>query len=201
MEVIKHIKNKAFIQGGSFRLDKGPTPTELASFKHALDLHLASKTNTQLGCMVNDFGIAPCKRPKTTGNFTFPPDYILMLQKAQIPVEDVLIFYETTLRNRAHADNASSMKIHEISGHRIPTCTSIMGRFYTELANAGYEQQIGFYSKEPKLSIPGEVPDKSCSAGPVYGTRDASGYKLRLEVINYWVYQSGLVTVACIQKP
>ena len=201
MHVIKHIKNKAFVQGGSFRLDKGPTPTELASFKLALDLHLASRTNTRLGCIFNDLGLEPFKRPKATGESPVPHDYVALLQKAHIPAEDVTIFYESTLRNRAYADNVPSMKIHEIAGSPIPVCMSIMGRFYAELANAGYEQQIGFYSREPKSPIPGEIPDKSCPMGPVYGASPVSGYRLRLEVINYWVHMNGSVTLACLKGP
>lgn len=203
----KTTKQRILIQGGAFRLDKGPTQAEKHAFRRAVSLYkevLDSGKDVRLGCMVSDFASKPEDRPKATGRLELPEEYVRILQDHGIPIKDLEIFYETTLRNRASKDarkpNSDVVtKKNEHTGIPVPICASIMGRFYYTLHVEGYSQQIGFYTSEekPKPATPDERPDNACPSGPVYGAMyDMSGYELRIEVLNFWVHSDGRVEEA-----
>ncbi len=194
----RRVEGRTFIQGGAYRLDKGPTPTEIGSFRLAAGLHaacLAEGKATTLGCIVNDLGIPAQERPKATGRSILPIEYFDLLTSAGIPAGEVQIVYESTLRNKVGKDASRhglpvALKVNEETGVAVPICVSIMGRFYSDLAIQGYARQIGFFVQEPKPS-----DDQSCPFGPVYGAReDRSGYALRLDVMNFWVHADGRVS-------
>lgn len=210
METIrKLVKPGAILQGGAFRLDKGPTGAEHYAFRYVVLLHNSCVKNgleTKLACIVNDLGVKPEERPKATGKFSLPSEYIQILSEMQIPPESVLIFYESTLRNRARGDmetdGSIAHKIDEFTGKKVPVCASIMGRFYADLTRAGYTQQVGFYARNPVLEIPEEKPDTSCPFGPLKGAvKTYSGYSLGIEVLNYFVHPDGSITVGGIFEP
>jgi hypothetical protein len=202
--VIKLVRSGAVIQGGAFRLDKGPTATEFRTFELAVETVRQARgtgMEVKLACIVNDMGVKPEERPKRTGIFTFPDEYVLLLRAACIPVADVMIFYESTLRNRVAKDISRGMnvarKVNEESGLEVPICTSIMGRFYTDLAAQGVPQGIGFYAQEPRPR-----DDKACPWGPSKGADERqSGYPLRLEVLTYFVRPDGYIVVGGIFEP
>jgi len=188
------VRSGAVIHGGAFRLDKGPTATEFRTFELAVETlrqAIAEGKQAKLACIVNDMGVKPEERPKRTGIFTFPKEYERLLIEACIPVADVMIFYESTLRNRVAKDIGRGMdvarKVNEQSGLEVPICMSIMGRFYTDLALLGIPQTIGFYAIEPRPS-----EDRACPFGPMLGAdQRRSGYQLKMEVIVYFVDQDG----------
>lgn len=195
------VKNGAFIQGGAFRLDKGPTALERHTFRLAAGLHrecLTEGLQTRVGCIVNDLALPAVQRPKATGRLELPEDYVRILRENGLSPEILAIFYESTLRNRAVHDVTRGhvptvkLKANGKTGVPVAICASIMGRFYFELAQTGYTQQVGFYAREPKpRAAPGEVQDRACSVGPVKGAmKDHSGYELRIEVLNYWVAET-----------
>jgi hypothetical protein len=224
--LVKHVKPNALIQGGAFRLDKGPTNTELRTFKLAVLLHeecRKNRTKTEIGCMVNDFGIAPELRPRFSAEsevasyrkllsrayiktsievwaslYSIPKPYLDFLRKhTLIPPACIATFQETYLRNRASEDDVSSLRMNDETGFRVPVCASIMGRFYHELARRGYTQQIGFYAQEPRPD-----DDKACPIGPIKGAdKKLSGYELQIDVLNYWVYQDGRIALGGFFQP
>lgn len=199
------VKPGAVIQGGAFRLDKGPTDAERHAFRNAVALHegcIRDGRDTHLAVIVNDLALAPSARPKLTGGSPFPEEYVRLLQEAHIPVESIMVFYESTLRNGAQSDAkrkgvAVAMKLNGTTGMPVPICASIMGRFYSELAEAGFAQQIGFYARQPNDdALLDERADTACPLGPLKGAKESeSGYQLRLEVINYFVFPDGRVGV------
>ncbi len=208
-KIVRVVRPRALIQGGSFRYDTGPTATEQRSFLLAVMLHtscLSEGIQTRMGCMVNDFGVEPPVRPKRTGVFVFPEPYLKILQNAGLRPDQVLLFYESTLRNRVTKDRGQgapvAVKVHGETGVPIPICASIMGRFYTGLANQGFAQQIGFYVREPKKIRGDGSVDQACPWGPEKGAqRERSGYGLKLEVINYGVYPDGRILSMGLFEP
>ncbi|GEM_PF-5996871 len=210
MDTIKKlVKPGAIIQGGAFRLDNGPTTAELASFRHAISLHLECRklgVYTKLGCIVNDLALKPSERPKLTKVHPLPEEYIKLLGEADIPAEAVAIFYESTLRNKAQKDAKDGLnvtrKINESSGIPVPVCVSIMGRYYMDLAEAAYPQQVGFYARNTVPEIPEEKPDRACPFGPIRGAvKEYSGYSTTIEVLNYFVHPDGSITTGGIFEP
>jgi len=216
MDATQIVKPKAIIQGGAFRLDKGPTFAEKRAFELAVSLVEGCRKQgkqTDLCVMVNDLAVPKNERPKTRHApviEVLPQEYLRLLQSAHISAEQILIFYESTLRNRVSHDlrrNGDEFRGNlEIRDDGIPTvkCPNIMGRFYTELAERGYEQQIGFYTREPKPEPenPEEIPDRACSFGPQLGAMpDRSGYALGIEIINFWVGPEGNTIIAGGYKP
>ncbi len=78
------VNPRSFISGGSFRIDKGPTPAEIHSFRMAVSLHkecLAEGINTSLGIMVNDLALPPEERPKKTLKLALPVVYVSILKE------------------------------------------------------------------------------------------------------------------------
>ncbi len=194
------MKEPLLIQGGNFRLDKGPTKTEILSFSHAINFYqafLRQKNNVRLGCLVNDFGLPADKRPKKYDGISilaydrWPLEYLALLEGARIPVPNIKIFYESSLRNRVRTDfdhgriRSVGLKESE-TGLEVATCPAIMGCFYSLLAKHGFKAQFGLYVKEPKCS-----DDHSCEFGPVRGALYDSGYDLKIDVLNYWVLPDG----------
>ncbi len=183
------VTSPAFIQGGSHRADKGPRTDELQSFRKAVELHrkcLDEGLQTTLGCMVNDLAIPSKERPKNTGTlYQFPEEYLKILQKARISITDVVIFYESSLRNRASLDASRkgikiAKKINEHTGFPVPLCASIMGRFYKTLEGQGFAQVIGIYTL--------------MDCGPEKGAKkELSGYDIRMDVVNFYVDATGNV--------
>lgn len=187
----KLVKPGAAIQGGAFRLDKGPTMTEIHTFKMAITLHegcMKDGKETRLVCIIDDLALKPGERPKATGIITLPDEYIRLLQEAHIPLDSVMIFYESTLRNKVTSDKKRrglevATKINGTTGFDVPICASIMGRFYTELAELGIPMQIGFYATRESSE-----DDSACPWGPMKGAMESeSGYGLKLEVLNFMV--------------
>ncbi|MFH1784967.1 MAG: hypothetical protein ABH842_00925 [Candidatus Micrarchaeota archaeon] len=206
------VKDGILVQGGAFRIDKGPTRTEIVSFRLAVTLVEELRKdgkNVKLGCIVNDLALKPDKRPKTTGIFEWPEEYLERLRDARIYPPDVRIYYESTLRNGASQDlhrnriTHGAFKVNETTGINVPRCRSIMGKFYSTLAKEGYIQQIGYYTFEPRSEIGlGEVADKACPFGPIEGAIErGSGYQLRLEVINYLIYPDGKIQAVGVFEP
>jgi hypothetical protein len=199
------VKDGAIIQGGSFRLDRGPTATETRAFELAValyDLCLWSGRAVKLCLIVNDLGLAPADRPKATGSFAFPAAYQQVLEERGISRDDVLLTYESSLRNRVKKDGKASRK-NRATGIQVAVCANIMGRYYRTIAGLGFAQQVGFYAREPKREVgPEEKEDAACPLGPVLGTMEhRSGYALRLDVLNYSVLPSGEVRAMCNLAP
>ncbi|MFH1521040.1 MAG: hypothetical protein ABID61_05330 [Candidatus Micrarchaeota archaeon] len=208
----KLVNDGILVQGGAFRIDKGPTKTEIRSFRLAVTLVEELRRdgkNVKLGCIVNDLALKPEQRPKATGVFEWPKEYLDRLQDAMIDPPDVRIYYESTLRNGASQDLhrwrifGGAFKKNEATGLDVPRCRSIMGKFYSTLAKEGYIQQIGYYTFEPKPEpAPGEVADKACLYGPIEGALEGgSGYKLRLEVVNFLIYPDGRIQAVGAFEP
>lgn len=212
-KIKQQVKDGALIQGGAFRIDKGPTKTEIFSFKLAATLVEECRKDGKrvvLGCIVNDLALKPDKRPKATGVFEWPKEYLQILSEAGISAPEIEISYESTLRNGASQDfhrgkiTGGAFKKNESTGIDVPRCRSIMGKFYSTLAKKGYVQQVGFYTIEPKPEpeSPEEIPDTACPFGPIEGAlKRGSGYELRLEVLNYMVHPDGRVATAGIFEP
>ncbi|MFH0884698.1 MAG: hypothetical protein V1861_03230 [Candidatus Micrarchaeota archaeon] len=121
-------------------------------------------------------------------------DYVGEVVRRLVPLT---FFSESALRNRASEDKVSSLRLNDSTGFPVPICASIMGRFYHELAKRGHPQQIGFYTQEPR-----PADDHACPIGPDKGARKHdSGYDLSIEVINYWVYPDGRITLGGIFMP
>jgi hypothetical protein len=198
--ISKRLKNRALIQGGSFRLDHGSTNTEINSFRLAIRLYDETKRAgkiVSLGCIVNDLGLNPDQRPKKTGTLEWPKEYLELLQEAKIPLPEIRVDYESSLRNAVSHDIARkkikpvTAKEHPVLGVPTITCPPIMGKYYQKLAHSGYTQQVGFYTQEPR-----PADDNSCSVGPTIGaTYHASGYHLEIEVLNYWVHPDGQLSL------
>ncbi len=194
------VKDNSIIQGGSFRLDKGPTKIERESFKYAVQLMKECKKEGKkiiLGCMINDLAVKPEERPKKTGKLEWPTSYLKILKNARVPLSKIYVDYESKLRNEADGDRRKrGVKIAR-SKKGIPICRSIMGKFYDKLAKKGYRQQIGFYVNEPKNKSTNaqENEDNSCPFGPIDGAIErGSGYKLKIEIINFLVESNGKVS-------
>lgn len=209
-----HVKEGALIQGGAFRMDKGPTKTELHSFRLAVTLVEECRKDgkvVSMGCIVNDLALKPEKRPKATGVFEWPKEYLQILSEAGISTPEIVLFYESSLRNGAKRDldggkiEDGAFKINERTGIEVPRCRSIMGKFYSTLAKKGYTQQVGFYTYEPKPEAneeAGEIADNACPFGPIEGAlKRGSGYELRLAVLNYFVYPDGRLQTAGLFEP
>ncbi|MDO8554813.1 MAG: hypothetical protein Q7S22_08440 [Candidatus Micrarchaeota archaeon] len=185
----KIVKTPAFIQGGSHRIDKGPRTDELQSFRKAVELHrkcLDEGLQTTLGCMVNDLAIPSKERPKNTGTpYQFPEEYLKILQEARIPIAEVVVFYESSLRNGASQDaRRRGVKIaetmNEYTGFPVPVCASIMGRFYKTLEEQGFAQVIGVYTL--------------MDCGPEKGAKkERSGYDIKMDVVNFYMDAKGNV--------
>lgn len=197
------IKPNSVIQGGSFRLDRGPTKAEFASFKYAVDLVRECRSagkEVRLCTMVNDLALSSEQRPKSTGILRFPEEYVELLHTANLTPEEILIFYESTLRNKAMEDirrgkNPSKLDINSHTGFSIPKCLNIMGRYYFNLEKMGFVQQIGFFARDQRTDS-----DHSCPLGPVKGAL-FSGYNLQIEVLTYFVYPDGRVSVGGYFNP
>lgn len=225
-KIINSVKNGALIQGGSFRLDLGPTKTEADSFRLAATLlercKRAGKQAT-LGCIVNDLAVNPEARPKATGRLEIPQGYLEILRASGLCDDEarleqirmgkgsakyaavasdgliIRIFYETSLRNAARKDPRSILVENEETGLKVPRCPAIMGKFYDLLANSGYTQQIGFYAYDFE---PCDDHVCCCPRGPTQGAiKDYSGYSLSLEVINFWVYSNGSLVQGFVKGP
>lgn len=216
---ISRVQERAFIQGGSFRLDRGPTKTEAECFRLAAILHdecrKAGKT-TAMGFIVNDLALSPQERPKATLRMAVPEEYLAILQEHALIGDDdrmelirsgsrdkpkafflaapeglvLHILFESSLRNAARNDLRSIIGEANESGKRIPHCPAIMGKFYDLIAKFGYSQQIGFYTYQSQGCGEG-----SCPRGPTMGAIErASGYAPRIAIANHWVYPNGLVS-------
>lgn len=206
--IVTKVGGKALIQGGAFRLDKGPTQAEVNAFRAAAKVYgkcLAEGKMVGIGCIVNDLALKPEERPKATGNVQLPEEYLEILQEAHIELPDLRIWYESTLRNKVKKDvkkgraGEGGIKENEGKGIGVAVCAGIMGRFYSELADEGYTQQIGFYAWEHE---PFDPRDKVCPLGPHRGALPQfSGYVLRINVVNFWVYPEGGINLACDEKP
>lgn len=187
--VERKIKKGAFIQGGSHRVDTGPTLTETNCFKFAVKFHKIcekKKLGTKLVCMVNDFGLIPEERPKNLNKKTvLPKEYLEVLKKNKLSEKDVLILYESYLRNKAMRDD----RIHHELGIKVVKCPSIMARFYKILEEKGSPQLIIFW-------VVGEC-------GPKAGLDSvSSGYKIdSMEVLNYAITENGKLLVAAHYDP
>jgi len=199
------VKDGAVIQGGSFRLDKGPTATEKRAFEFAVFLYelcLRSRRDVKLCLIVNDLGLVAVERPKSTGSFEFPAAYLRLLEQGEVDQEDVLLLYESSLRNRVRKDG-KAFKTNRQSGIQVAVCANIMGRYYRTIADLGFVQQVGFYAREPKPEVgPGEREDTACPLGPMVGALEhRSGYKLGLSVLNYSVFPNGEIRAMCNLEP
>ncbi|MBI2080009.1 hypothetical protein HYT84_04540 [Candidatus Micrarchaeota archaeon] len=184
------------IQGGAYRADLGPNKTQLKTFKFALSAfktlieeggsEYRQRDAVKLACIVNDLGMAPRNRPKRVHNFSLPSEYLGMLERAKINSGEVLIFWESTLRNGAEQDRERrGIKIQKTEGGS-PRCVSIMGRFYEILARLGFRSQIGFYEAKTEIPPPdykGAI-DRACIYGPIEAALGFSGYELKIEVLN-----------------
>ena len=199
-KLVSKAQKPVLIQGGPFRIDKGPTHAETSSFKHAIVLHDEfgkQGGGSTLGCVINDLALSPSERPKATGILPFPTEYLELLQQAGISPEDVLVFYESTLRNQVKCDFDRrklrvATKINESTGFPVPICRSIMGRFYYNLAKLGFATQIGFYLAEKPLFEEDERKDNACVFGPIEGAL-SGGYQTPLTTINFLVKTDGSI--------
>jgi hypothetical protein len=199
------VKDGAIIQGGSFRLDKGPTATETRAFELATVLYercRRSGRDVKLCLILNDLGLAPADRPKSAGSFEFPTAYRRILEKSKVDEDGVLLVYESSLRNRVRKDGKALRKNRQ-SGIQVAVCANIMGRYYRTIADLGFCQQVGFYAREPKSEArPGEKEDTACPLGPMVGALERrSGYKLGLDVLNYSVLANGEIRAMCNLEP
>ncbi len=203
---LKHlVKSNSVIQGGSFRLDREPTKAEFASFKYAVELVRECRSagkEVRLCTMINDLALSSEQRPKSTGILSFPVEYIELLHTTALTLEEILIFYESTLRNRAMEDirrgkNPSKLDINSHTCFAIPKCLNIMGRYYFDLEKMGFAQQVGFFARDPRAE---SEPDQSCPLGPVKGAL-FSGYVLQIEVLTYFVYSNGRISVGGYFNP
>lgn len=204
--LVKRVKPGAFIQGGAFRLDKRPTPTEVRAFRSAVVLYEDCRregTQVKLGCIVNDLALPPASRPKATGKMELPSEYQAILRDAGIAESKVALFYESVLRNRARKDEVASLKENGESGIPVAVCASIMGRFYYQLSLDGCTQQIGFYAQEQNHQVEeGEKADTACPLGPSKGAQThTSGYTLQIQVINFWLYADGKMSNPAVFEP
>lgn len=214
--MIDSVKSGALMQGGSFRLDLGPTKAEIDSFRLAVVLYDECRKagkQTKLGCIINDFALPPQARPKATGRLEFPQEYLQILRAQNLIDEgarleqirpgkggaviflastngfEIRIFYESSLRNAARKDARSVLKVNFLSGIEVPACPAIMGKFYSILAKAGFSQHVGFFAKEDK-----PCDDNSCSIGPTLGARrDMSGYEPEIPIINWYISSDGRI--------
>ncbi len=198
-KLVSKAQKPVLIQGGPFRIDKGPTHAETSSFKHAIVLHDEfgkQGGGSTLGCVINDLALSPNERPKVTGAVPFPTKYLELLQQAGISPEDVLVFYESMLRNQARRDLYKginvAVRVNDHTGFSVPICRSIMGRFYYNLAKLGFATQIGFYLAEKPLFEEDERKDGACVFGPIEGAL-SGGYQTPLSTINFLVKPDGSI--------
>jgi hypothetical protein len=199
------VQDGAIIQGGSFRVDKGPTATETSAFEFAAALYefcLRAGRDVKLCLIVNDLGLSPAERPKAEGVFEFPAAYLAILEQIGVDQGSVLLMYESSLRNRVRKDGKAAKKNRQ-TGVQVAVCANIMGRYYQTIADLGFTQQVGFYAREPRAHAgPGEIEDRACPLGPMVGAMEhRSGYELRLSVLNYSVFPNGEIRAMCNLEP
>ena len=195
-KILPFVRHNAFIAGGNYRIDLGPGDTQVKTFRMATNLYRACLDEgivAKLGCIVNDLGVPPEKRPKFPGNtLFFPRPYREELDLAGLKFADVEIFYESTLVNKARKDANKGAEI-ALSANGNVVCYAIMGKFYDLLAKSGYSQAVHFYTLN--VNNPGwdGRSDKACAHGPSDALLGFSGYELRIYVSNYFVDYDGLL--------
>lgn len=223
IHLIKHVSildkemKGPLIQGGNFRMDIGPTKNQALAFEWAAVLHEEFRSNdlkTHLCCILDDMRLEPEQRPRNANlkpEEFFPKEYFDVLRVARIPISEVVIFFEGSLRNwvdrdiryaLAKQENTQNRKRKGIewnierlrlmvseNGTTDVHCAMLFGKFYIKVMEMGYPQLIGFYE-----------PRNTC--GPSSGTSlQKSGYTMQLEVINYMVNEEGTLVHACTYDP
>ena len=173
-----------FITGGHFMIKEGqPLLNEgtIESFRRAVELHKKYFNNSVLGVLINDMGVT-CQRVACPidgrlikidkQNFSLPAEYIEILQKNGLQEENIQIFWEKHIRNRAKKFFRRKFKskfpfilrektyfydhprvdkeipvsvVNEQDKYGTPTCALIMATFYKELERRGFRENFNFY--------------------------------------------------------
>ena len=179
------IKDKTIYTGGHFVLvgqrAKCLNEGTLVSFQYAVDMYidgLEQGLDVGLGILVNNIGqtcnqsVCTIKTAVNKQDFKFPKKYLEILDENNIPIKDVIIFWEKHIRNRGKKelmkrvakqyninkqekdywlmDNGIYGKIILSRGNSkdkygTPACPLIMGALFIEQEKMGYNKSINFY--------------------------------------------------------
>jgi hypothetical protein len=109
--IVTHINGRTIIDGGHYLLEEDESgkikhlvnPVSTATLRAAVHLYKCAKNekkNVSLGFMMGDLAISPDKRQECNSSFEFPEEYTKILRENGISPEEIIIFYESSLRNR-----------------------------------------------------------------------------------------------------
>ncbi len=154
----------------------------LLTFCAAVALYSKSKTllkKTGFSFLVSDLGVPAEERRQFDASFHLPRAYTTTLSDYGLKDEEILFFYESTLRNRAQrtlkvsvkkgdvveADDSYRVSVQRfgvfsddvVSNHteslerRVPNCRMILAQQLKDKEGCGFKRAVGFYNHEAYL--------------------------------------------------
>lgn len=217
VELIKLLEDDTLICGGHFLLEGGLPKTlnegTIDSFEIAVKLFQNAKSknfrNIGLGILLNDIGQVcgnndSCtilnSKPFDKTDFKLPDEYLEILKENKVNIEDLVIYWEKTMRNRGkklfnkqkndgifllkdgdyYFDDSGGMGeilvLREMKSDKYGTCACpmIMAAFSKSQEKAGFNTSINIYyiGRDNTINIPNHtVIEKGKRLGEVLGVK------------------------------
>lgn len=110
--IIDEIEDNTLIDGGHYSLEQNgeyiihkPTFLTTLAFEISIKTYrqaISQNKNVALGFLVNDLGLNPESREEIKKETTLHPEYINLLEKNNLNINDInIVFFESNLRNRS----------------------------------------------------------------------------------------------------
>lgn len=181
--IFPHMTGRIIIDGGHYLLEENEegntqhlvNPVSTATLKAAVHLYKCAKNekkNVSLSFMLGDLSLSPNKRREFNSFFEFPEDYAKILKENGISTEEIIVFYESSLRNRGDKTLKKGVKSGRIvmlsntlrmnvelfgiadqlsninSEKPVPNCRMILAQALRDKELKGYDTAVNFCNSE-----------------------------------------------------
>jgi hypothetical protein len=182
-KLLPKVTQKTIIEGGHYLLEERGmgeiipklNPVSTLTFREAVGLYVESKRlgkDVSLSFLVGDLSLSPKKRIECKQGFDFPTEYLRILDEYGVAVDSILLFYESTLRNRAVNRIRSGLKkgsilkeddccyVSNTTPHNhllsnidfgkkpVPNCRMILGQQLKDKESLGFIRAINFCNSD-----------------------------------------------------